>query len=587
MVISTRLFFVALSWLPPEPSGEADLVLRGGKVITVDARDTIASAVAVRGNRIAAVGTDAEIARWIGPRTEVVELSGRALLPGFIDAHTHVDGTAENEHFRVQIQVPPLSGPEEALAKLKARARELPKGSWIVGQGTYAQPMPARADLDRELPDHPVLLRWSAHDFLINRKAAEVSGITRDTPSPEGGTIDHGSDGEPEILRETATLLAKIPAPTYGEMREAIRQSLRDLFLAQGVTTVYEMPHAVEPVRIYQELRDSGELPVRLSISYFLGPGYAFELDDLLKTGLRTGFGDDWLKVGAAKIILDGAGVSSATYDPHPGTTDNRGTLSRSPELLAKQVLAAHEAGWQIWVHAIGDRAQDIALDAFEAAQKKLPRADARHRIEHFGNAVVLNRADERYDRMARAKIIPVPEASFLWASTGARRPRPGVTSYAIKTLIERGFHPPGNSDTLGTMTRAINPWFPITRAVLRTSRDGTEVDPQEAITVMDGIRMHTIWAAESGFEEAIKGSIEAGKLADLVVVSEDPLSLSADRLLDLKAEMTIVDGKIAYRQQGAEKLIRTLPSGVPLNPPRERREAPEGPSRGGGAPRH
>jgi hypothetical protein len=526
----------------------ADLVLRGGKVVTVDARDTIASAVAVRGKRIAAVGSDEDISRWIGPGTEVVELRGRALLPGFIDAHTHVDGTAENEHFRVQIQAPPLKGPGEILARLKARASELPKGTWIVGQGTYAQVMPERADLDREIPDHPVLLRWSAHDYLINRKAAEASGITRDTPNPEGGTIERGTDGEPYILRETATRLANVPAPTYAEMREAIRKTLRDLFLAQGVTTVYEMPHGADPVRIYQELRDKGELPVRLSVSYFIGPGYAFELEDLLKSGLKTGFGDDWLKVGAVKVILDGAGVSAATYDPHPGT-ESRGTLSRSPELLAQQVLDAHRAGWQIWIHAIGDRAQDIALDAFEAALADTPRADARHRIEHFGNAVVLKTAEERYQRMARSKLIPVPEASFLWASTGNRRPRPGVTSYAIKTLIDRGFHPPGNSDTLGTMTQSINPWFPITRAILRTARDGTEVDPQEAVSVMDGIRMHTLWAAESGFEEKIKGSIEAGKLADLVVVSEDPLSVSPDRLLDLRADLTVVDGKIAFRR--------------------------------------
>ncbi len=546
-MVSFLLFL--LSGLQTEPPEAADLVLRGGKVITVDSRNTIASAVAVRGNRIAAVGTDEEIFRWIGPRTEVVELSGRVLLPGFIDAHTHVDGTAENEHFRVQIQVPPLSGPEEIIERLKARAKDLPRGSWIVGQGSYAQPMPSREDLDREIPDHPVLLRWSAHDFLINRKAAEISGITKETPDPEGGTIERGPDGEPQILRETATRLAKVQNPTYAEMREAIRQSLHDLFLAQGVTTVYEMPHAVEPVRIYQELKDSGELPVRLSISYFIGPGFAFELEDLLKTGLRSGFGDDWLKVGAVKVILDGAGVSAATYDPHPGTTNHRGTLSRTPELLAKQVLAAHRAGWQIWIHAIGDRAQDIALDAFEAAEREYPRDDARHRIEHFGNAVVHRGAEERYERMARLRIIPVPEASVLWASTGARRPRADRTSYAIKTLIERGFHPPGNSDTLGTMTMAINPWFPITRAVLRTARDGTEVDPDEAIGVMEGIRMHTLWAAESGFEETIKGSIEVGKLADLVVVSEDPLRVAPEGLRELRCEMTVIDGKIAFRR--------------------------------------
>ncbi|MGH9321826.1 MAG: amidohydrolase [Vicinamibacteria bacterium] len=547
------LLFCSIAYFTASPvagqssSEAADLVLRGGKVITVDARNRIASAVAVQGNRIAAVGTDEEIAARIGPRTEIVELRGRALLPGFIDAHTHVDGTAENEHFRVQIQVPPLQGPPEILEKLKMRAAEAPKGSWIVGQGTYAQPMPSREDLDRAIPDHAVVLRWSAHDFLINAKAAELAGITAETPNPEGGTIERGPKGEATILRETATRLVHIPPPSHEEMRGAIRATLGDLFLKQGVTTVYEMPHAVEPVQIYQELKDDGMLPVRLAISYFIGPGFAFELEDLLETGFRTGFGDDWLKVGAVKILLDGAGVSAATYDPHPGTTDHRGTLTREPEVLNRQVLLAHKAGWQIWIHAIGDRAQDLALDAFEAAQREFPRDDARHRIEHFGNAVVEKGAEERYERLARLEIIPVPEPSFLWAATGSRRPRPGVTSFAIKSLIERGFQPPGNSDTLGTMTRAINPWFPISRAILRTSHDGTEVDPHEAISVMDGIRMHTIWAAYSGFEEKAKGSIEVGKLADLVVLSGDPLTQPADRLLGLRVEMTIVDGKITY----------------------------------------
>jgi len=159
---------------------------------------------------------------------------------------------------------------------------------------------------------------------------------------------------------------------------------------------------------------------------------------------------------------------------------------------------------------------------------------------------VVSDRAVERYERLERLKIIPVPEPSFMWAR---RRREPGVTSYAIKTLIERGFQPPGNSDTLGTMTIAINPLFPITRAVLRTSHDGTPIDPQEAISVMDGIRMHTIWAAYSGFEEKEKGSIEPGKLADLVVLSGDPLTVPPERLLELRADITVVDGKIAYRR--------------------------------------
>jgi hypothetical protein len=530
-------------------AGVADLVLRGGKVITVDSGDRIVSAVAVAGNRIAAVGTDDEIARFIGPRTEVVDLRGRALLPGFIDAHTHVDGTAESEQFRVQIQVPPLAGTDEILQKLKKRAAELPQGAFIVGQGTYAQPMPSRDELDRTLPDHPVVLRWSAHDWLINAKAAEIAGLNAEMRTPAGGTIERGPGGEPVILRETAVGLVHIPPPSYAEMKGAIRKTLEDLFLKQGVTTVYEMPHSPEPVRIYQELWEAGQLPVRLSISWFMGPGYPFELDHLLASGLRTGFGDDWLKMGAVKIVLDGAGISAATYDPHPGTKDHRGTLSRDAALLGRQVLEAHRAGWQIWIHAIGDRAQDLALDAFEAAQRERPRQDARHRIEHFGNAVVRKGAEERYTRLTRGGIIPVPEASFLWAAVGSRQPRPGVTSFALRTLIDKGFRPPGNSDTLGTMSAAINPWFPITRAILRKTREGTSIDPEEAISVMEGIKMHTLWAAYSGFEEKTKGSLEVGKLADLVVVSGDPLTLLPERLLDLKVDLTIVDGRVAFRR--------------------------------------
>src|SRR5579863_8235282 len=185
----TRSYQVALLTIlalgaPAQPTPFADLVLRGGKVITVDSRDRIAEAVAVTGSRIAVIGSNAEIGRLIGPQTRVIELNGRTLLPGFIDSHSHVQGLAESEHAMVPIQAPPLKGAAEIIAKLKERAAQTPPGAWIVGQGTYNQVMPSREELDRNFPDHPVVLRWSMHDLLLNHKANEIAGLGAETPDP-------------------------------------------------------------------------------------------------------------------------------------------------------------------------------------------------------------------------------------------------------------------------------------------------------------------------------------------------------------------------------------------------------------------
>jgi predicted amidohydrolase YtcJ len=532
----------------------ADLVLRGGKVVTVDELDRVAEAVAISGNRILAVGSDTEIAAFIDGATEIVELSGRAVVPGFIDAHTHLQGTAEALYFRLPVQIPPLANAKEVLEKVRARVQELPPGTWVVGQGTYGQPMPSPQELDRVAPDHPVVLRWSAHDGVANAKALRVSGIDRATPDPPGGRIEKGPDGEPNgYLREAMHLLAT-PEPSYDETRDAIQKTFMDPFLSNGVTSVYTMPHRMDALRIYQELRDEGQLPLRLTISFFVGEKYPFDLDALLSTGIRTGWGDDRLKVGGIKIVLDGVwGTTAVTYDPNPGTTDNYGLPSRTPEVLNEEVEKAHRAGWQVWIHANGDRAQDLALDAIEKAMTKFPRPDPRHRIEHMGNFVTSPKGVAALERARRLGVIPIPQVAFLFRTTEEDAVRENwVSLYALKTLLGMGFHPPGSSDTLGTQSFAVNPWFPIRLGVVRTSKFGALVHPDEAISVMDGIRMHTIWSAYSGFEETIKGSIESGKLADLVVLSGDPLNVPPSELLAIHADLTFVDGKLVYRRQAS-----------------------------------
>ena len=230
---------------------------------------------------------------------------------------------------------------------------------------------------------------------------------------------------------------------------------------------------------------------------------------------------------------------------------DNVGGVSRTQDILNKQVVEGHKAGWQMWIHANGDRAQDMVLTAYEAAQQTMQRPDARHRIEHFGHFLTQDaaRSDERLARMLRGKVIPASQVAFLWRLTNQNLEEPDVKFFALATLLQRGFHPSGGSDTLGTQNFATNPWFSIATAVNRKTKYGATVQPNEAIGVMDAIRMQTIWAAFAGFQEKDKGSIEVGKLADLVVVSENPLKIGVDRLGQVQTDITVIDGRIAYQR--------------------------------------
>ena len=463
----------------------ADLVLRGGKVITVDPQNRIVSSVGIVGNRIAAVGTEQEIGQLVGPRTQVIDLKGRALLPGFIDSHSHVEGLATSEHFLVPIQAPPLKDANAIIAKLKERAAHVPSGTWIVGQGTYNQVMPTREQLDRELPQHPVVLRWSAHDLLLNHVADEMAGLGRGTPDPKGmGRIERAPNGEPAILRDSGIELP-LPQPTFEQMRGWIPVTLRDFYLARGVTTVYDLSSPDTAHKIYRELASKGQLPVRLRINYVVTPndlnGAKHDvLGELLRDRVQPESGDDWIRIGALKIILDGVwGTTAAVYRPFwngSGTTwipDNVGGVSRSQDVLNKQIVEGHRAGWQVWVHANGDRAQDMVLTAYEAAQKAAPRPDARHRIEHFAHFLTQDpkRTESRLARMVRGSVIPAPQVAFLWRLTDENIKEPDVTFFAMATLIKRGLHPSGGSDTLGTQNFATNPWFSISVAVNRTTK--------------------------------------------------------------------------------------------------------------------
>ncbi len=530
----------------------ADIIFTGGKVITVDSDDRIVDTVAIRGNRIVAVGN---ADKWRGPETQIVDLKSRTLLPGFIDAHSHVGGMANVEAHHVNVQVPPLADTDAILEKLKEAAAERPAGAWLIGQGTYNQVFPTREELDEAFPDNPVRLDWSAHDKMINHRAAVVLGLGRDFPDPPEGAMgryERTPDGEIMIIRDA-------PAPwpkeefTYTEMKEAVRGVLNDFYLEKGVTTVSDMSPG-ETYRAYVELRNEGRLPTRIRMNYIARDEAAAQ--KLFDTGIFTGLGNDWLKVGALKLFIDGVwGTTAATYKPAwegSGTTwvpDNYGGTSFDQKTLNDVIVSARNRGWQVQTHANGDRAQDMVINAFELANSQTQEADHRDRIEHFAHFLTIDpqRTDARLKRMLANGIIPSPQVAFLWRLTDVNIQEPNVAFFPLRELIDRGMHPPGGVDTIGTQNFATSPLFSIERAVRRDTKFGTIVMPEQAITPLEGIKMFTIWSAQANFLEDSLGSIEVGKLADFVILENDPLQVPPSEIDEIRVSMTVLDGKIVY----------------------------------------
>ena len=486
-----------------ESAAAADIVLRGGRVITLDPADRVAEAVAIRGNRIVAVGSGAEMAALVGPRTRVVELAGRAVVPGFIDAHCHVEHTARFRHFYLDLHSPPLpAGSAAVLEAVRRRAAELPPGAWIVGQGTYGTAMPARDELDRAVPDHPVALRWSVHDVLVNRKALELAGIDRSTPDPPGGKIERGPDGEPTgILREAFDLL---PIPPYDppRLREALRDTLQQVFLEQGVTTAYELPASAAGVAAYQDLERAASCRSVSSSASLSRPAPAARRSRhpprhraahrvRQRSPPHRPDQDLRRRLGSFRRHLP---------------ADQPGLLMRSGETLASEVFALiAPAG------SSGSTPSAIARRTWRSTLWSPPRdgaarrSSAPHRAPRERLARAGNRAGEETRRHSG------PDRGLPVAGSGRDRARGRPTALPVPHAARPRIPPPGNADTAGTQTFAINPMFSLSREVLRTNWNGVPVSPREAVSITEALRIHTLYAAHAGFEEKEKGSIEPG----------------------------------------------------------------------------
>ncbi|UCC33932.1 MAG: amidohydrolase [Candidatus Bathyarchaeota archaeon] len=523
----------------------ADLALINGNFITMNPSRPQAQAVAIKNQKIIKAGNNSEIKSLIKGDTEVIDLKGRTVLPGFIDTHIHMAGFGKT---LAQINLRGVQSITELQKNLEKRVEKTEEERWILGRGwdqdrLKEKQYPTRWDLDKASPNNPVLFtRVCGHLSVANSKALEKASITKETISPPGGRIDKDSKtGEPTgILRENARDLVHsiIPKPSKHQLMKACGLACQKAVEA-GLTSVHWIIHSSDEIQVIQNLRAKGKLLLRV---YMLIP--IDLLDHLIHVSLFTGFGDHTVRIGGVKLFADGSlGARTAAlnraYSDDPST---RGMMIHNEKKMQELVTKAHGGGLQLAVHAIGDRALDIVLTTVEKALQKRPRKDFRHRIEH---ASVLNKA--LITRMRRLGIMASVQPHFIisdfWVADrlGPRRAR---WTYPFKSLIQEGIRVAGGSDC---PVEPVSPLLGIWAAVSR------RMFPEENITVDEALRLYTIDAAAASFEEEIKGSIEIDKLADLVVLSHDPRVVPTDGVKEISVEMTFVGGNMVYASGEAE----------------------------------
>lgn len=547
----------------PPQRRSVNLLFVNGKVFTADATNTVAQAIAIDGERIVAVGSTREIqARFSAART--IDLRGRLVTPGFNDAHLHFMGGG------LALMRVDLSGAKslhEAKQRVAARARELPPGTWIRGRGwdhtLWGGEWPTRGDLDEVAPNHPVFLqRVDGHVSWANSLALQKARVTRDTKAPAGGEILHDARGEPTgILKETAAGLVDraVPPPTGAEQKEAITRALSEA-RRYGITSVQDNS-GYETTKLYRELLRENKLTVRVAEWQ--------NFEDSVETLQRqraefASFKDDplRLRLTALKGYVDGTlgSRTAAMLAPFADDPANSGIPRRAPEELTRMVVERAQAGFQIALHAIGDRANRMALDGFEAAAKTRSSASAdasgnaqtsRHRIEH---AQVVAPSD--FARFHALGVIASMQPAHAISDKRWAQDRLGeyrvLGAYAWHAMQSFGVRVAFGTDW---PVEPVNPYLGLYAAVTRQSTEGEPAGgwwPQERLAIADAIRCYTAESAHASFEEKEKGQIAPGMLADLVVHSRDLLTIKPEEILQTEAAMTVFNGSVVYEQNAA-----------------------------------
>jgi len=510
----------------------ADLILTNANVITMDPGCPVAELVAIRGNKIWLVGDGDRLGEVRGAKSKVIDCGGKTVVPGFNDAHCHIFGFIRKLG-GIDLSPPAVESIADIKAAIRQRAQNTPPGSWITATDynefyLVEKRHPNRRDLDEAAPEHPVVLyHRSLHACVLNSVALSLAGINRETPEPPGAIIERELDsGEPSgLLFEMVSYIRQkvLPPLSDEELAEGMALASRH-YLSMGITSLQEASASNDYGRwqTLKRFKESGELASRVSVMFGFDA-----LPQFQEAGLAFGSGDEQLRLDRVKIIL----------------TETKGRLQPPQEELSKQALSAHSAGFQLAIHCVEPGTVAAAISALEyiAGQSTIA---GRHRLEHVSEC-----PPELLERLKNIKAMVVTQPPFIYYS-GERYlatvpPERQRWLYRIKSFLDSGLVVAGSSDA---PVVSDNPLVGIYAAVTRRAESGQEVLPEEAISARQALAMYTANAAYASFEEDIKGAIAPGKLADMAVLSADPLKSPPELIKDIRVEMTIIDGKVAWQ---------------------------------------
>ena len=526
-------------------AGEPELILWNGNIHTVDAANPHAEAGAIAGGRFFAAGSNEEIRRLATARTKSIDLGGKTVVPGFIDSHSHPASSGLRHLREVDCDLRSIADIQAAIAR---RASETPPGEWVLGfkyddtKTAERRPL-TRQDLDRVAGNHPVAISHrGGHSFYVNSLALEKADINDKTPDPAGGRFDRDAAGKlTGCVRERAK--APIDRKIVTKYTRADRQEgvkiIAKMMARTGITSVHDTGGTPDDLRAYQDAREAGDLKVR--VYCFIGNS---GIARMIAAGVRTGLGDEWVRVGAMKLVCDGS-ISERTArlsQPYIGRPNDYGILVMDEPELYRWARQAHEAGWQIGTHANGDVAIDQTLRVYERLQREMPRRDPRFRLEH---CTVVN--ESLIQRIKKLGAIPTPFSTYVYYH-GEKMREYGAERlnwmFAVRSFLDAGVrvtqasdYPPG----------PFEPMMALQSSVTRTDSDGHVWGPKQRVTVTEALRVGTLHGAYASYEEKLKGSIEPGKLADLVVLGRDPLREDPSTLVSIPIERTMAGGEWTF----------------------------------------
>jgi predicted amidohydrolase YtcJ len=529
----------------------ATLIVTNATIYTVDKQQPRAEAVAVIGDRIVAMGSRAQVDPWRGPQTKVINAGGKLVVPGFNDAHVHFISGGEQLN---QVNLTDAESPQEFVRRIAAQVSKTPKGEWILGgrwdETKWRKPeLPTKELIDPVTGDTPILVqRYDGHQSLANSAAMKLAGVNAKTADVPGGVIVRDASGNPTgIFKDAAQELINKAIPTMSRERRnrAARRALEHA-ASLGVTSVQHMNPDFADVAVYSELAEKGELTTRI---------YAVPMEthwqDQAKIGIRHAWGSSYLRLGAVKGYADGSLGSRTAYmfEPFADDPGNRGLLSdemHPPRAMRDRLMQADAAGLQLRIHGIGDRAISMMLDIFGDIEKEHGYHDQRFTIEHAQHM-----APKDFQRFAKLHVIAsmqpyhaIDDGRWAEKPLGHNRAR---YSYAWRSFLDHGVTLAFGTDW---PVAPLNPMLALYAAVTRATLDGKNPDgwiPEEKVTLSEAVEAYTVGSAFAEFQEHEKGSITPGKLADMIILSDNIFDLKPDAIRDVRVETTIVGGKVVY----------------------------------------